>query len=106
MTREQVIEAALIMGEDLETMEVPPEFTDLDYDCQIAVNIFHILPDKIDGMGGNWLGKEWSGLFDIMEIFEVENKKDVFEFMLLCQSTYGAHYSEQKKIRDNQSKSR
>ena len=106
MTREQVIEAAIIMGEELETMELPPEFHELDFDCQVAVNLFHILPDKIDGMGGNWLGKEWAGIFDIMQIFEVENKRDVFEFMLLCQGVYSNHYSEQKKIRDNQNKSK
>jgi hypothetical protein len=106
MTRDQVIEAGIIMGEDPETMELPPEFEDLDYECQVALNLFHILPDKIDGMGGNWLGKEWAGLFDIMEVFNIEDRKDVFEYMLLCQSVYATHYHEQKKIRDSQNKSK
>jgi hypothetical protein len=90
-----------MMGVEPDPEDMPVEFQDLDYDCQMAINLFHILPDKIDGMGGNWLGKEWAGLFDIMEIYEISEKKDTFEYMIICQSIYAKHYSEQKKLSDS-----
>ena len=87
------------MGEQPIEEHIPLESSDLELECQQALRIFHILPDKIEGMSGTWLGKEWAGLIDIMDIYEIDNKKDVLEYINICIAEYSKFYSEQKRGR-------
>ncbi len=58
--------------------EIPVEFDDLLLDVQEAMVIYHTLQDNWDGMSGNYLGKNFSGLSDVLELYEVEDKKTTF----------------------------
>ena len=46
-----------------------------------AYQIHSILPDIWDGMGGNYLGKDWSALGALLDKLEIDNPKDVILFL-------------------------
>ena len=72
------------MGLPIDEKEIPLDINDLSYNCQQAVFLFNILPDKVEGMNGIWLGKEYAGLTDIMNIYEMDNRKDVLDLLQVC----------------------
>ena len=67
------------MGLPIDDEEVPLDIEDLSYNSQQALLLFNILPDKIEGMNGVWLGKEYAGLSDIMDIYEIDSRRDVLD---------------------------
>jgi len=88
------------MGIDPKDEYIPMEFSDLEFNSQIALSLFNILPDKIEGMNGVWLGKDFAGLLDIMNILSIEDKKRVFELLLICISEADKHYAQERKMRE------
>ena len=48
-----------------------PVDPDVEFDslAQRAYMVYTILPDKIDSMAGVWLGKDFSGIGDILDIY-------------------------------------
>lgn len=87
--------------------EIPLEYTDLDYDCQIALKIFNLLPDNVEGMSGSWLGKDFSGLGILLDIYEVENRQQFMDLlMVLITSTAEHHKRQQKQNAGKKSKGR
>lgn len=92
------------MGWDPDPDEIPMEISDLSYEAQQALRLFNVLPDKIEGMNGIWLGKDYSGLGDIMRIYKIEESEEVFELLQDCISEAGSYYSQQRKIQESQMK--
>tara|TARA_Y100000034_G_C6791903_1_gene354646 strand:+ start:562 stop:852 length:291 start_codon:yes stop_codon:yes gene_type:complete len=88
------------MGYEPEEENMPVDPSDLSYNCQQAIVLFQILPDKIEGMAGMWLGKDYSGLFDIMRLLDIFDKKRVFELLQICISEAHKHYEQQSKMRE------
>lgn len=87
------------MGWEPKEEEIPKDPSDLTYECQQALVIFNILPDRIEGMSGSWLGKDLNSLNSIMDIYEIDDKREVLDFILVIQSIYSQHYSEQQKMK-------
>ena len=77
--------------------------TDFDSIAKQAFFLYHALPDKIDSMGGVWLGKELAGVLDIMIIYEIERKREVMDYLLFMIQTASSAYSAK---RDQESKAR
>jgi hypothetical protein len=92
------------MGWDPDPDEIPMEISDLSYEAHQALRLFNVLPDKIEGMNGIWLGKDYSGLGDIMRIYKIEESEEVFELLQDCISEAGSYYSQQRKIQESQMK--
>lgn len=92
--------------EDIKDDEIPLEFPDLDDDCQSAIQIFNMLPDKIEGMSGRWLGKEMAGVGEIMDILEIQNKKDVLYYLKTSIDVADDFYGEQHKSREMSARNR
>lgn len=76
---------------------------DFDLPAQQAFFIYHALPDKIDSMGGVWLGKELAGILDIMTIYEIERKREVMDYLLFmiqtARSAYATKREQESKMR-------
>ena len=86
------------MGWDPDPEEIPLEPHNLSYEAQTALNLFYTLPDRIEGMNGIWLGKDFSGLGDIMELYDIKGNKKVFELLLHIIAESSKFYEEQRKI--------
>jgi len=97
MTREQFFELHKQMGTVPDEADIPIDFEDLGFEAKQAVILFNILPDKIEGMGGVWMGKEYSGLSDIMNIYSMNNPKTTMNLLLVCISEASKHYERQRK---------
>jgi hypothetical protein len=48
-------------------------------------------------MNGTWLGKDYAGLSAIMDIYEIDNRREVFELLQLAESELQTYYSEKQK---------
>lgn len=85
---------------------MPKDPSSLPYQVQNALVLFNILPDKIEGMSGTWLGKDYSALEVLMNIYDIDDRRDVFEFLLVIQREYSDYYSKQQKIKESSSKAK
>jgi len=79
-------EAYLDMCEMLSTKpkydEVPFELDDFPDEIQTAIEIYAMLPSKIEGMSGLYLGKDYSMLFSLLDVFEVHNRQYIIRIIV------------------------
>ena len=83
MTKEAYFEMCEALGTDPIEEEIPVEFEDFFLDVQEALGIYQKLRDEWDTMNGVYLGKNYSGLLDILDLLEVpvEDKRTQFELI-------------------------
>lgn len=94
------------MGWEPNENDVPVELHTLPIDCQHAVILLQTLPDKWDGMGGVWLGKDYSGLSAIMDIYEIDNRREVFELLQVAEAELGKYYEQKRKEQESLNKAK
>ena len=63
------------LGEEPDPEKMPPSRDWLPYEVQMAFSIHDLLPDRWDGASGSYFGKDLSALGTILDIYEVEDKK-------------------------------
>ena len=61
--------------------QIPVELADLPLEVQEAYRVYVLLNDNWDSFGGNYLGKNMSGLLDIMNILEIEDKVTILNII-------------------------
>lgn len=88
--------------EDFDDEPIDP--ADLSLEAQQALVLMNILPDKIEGMNGVWLGKEYSGLSDILTIYQMVNWRDTFDMLQICIQEYSKYYDEKRKQEERKAK--
>ena len=88
--------------EDFDDEPIDP--ADLSLEAQQALVLMNILPDKIEGMNGVWLGKEYSGLSDILTIYQMVNWRDTFDMLQICIQEYYKYYDEKRKQEERKAK--
>jgi len=94
------------MGWEPVEEEMPKDPGFLPLDVQNALIVFNVLPDKIEGMSGTWLGKDFSALEAILNIYDIDNRREVLDYILIIQREYSDYYSKQQKMRETASKSK
>ena len=94
------------MGLPIDEEEIPLDINDVSYNSQQALLLFNILPDKIEGMNGTWLGKEYAGLTDIMDIYEVDDKKEVLDLLQVCIREASVVYAKQREQANKQAETK
>ena len=64
------------------------------------------LPDIWEGMNGIWLGKNYNGLFEIMDLYDITSRREVFELLKVCEDQLGKYYTQKRKEQDQLSKAK
>lgn len=72
----------MLNSEPIES-EIPIEFDDLNLDAQEAFGVYHMLQDSWDMMSGTYMGKNYVGITEILELNQVEDKKSIFSLIKL-----------------------
>ena len=72
MTREAYFEMCEALGTEPLDSEIPVEYNDFPVEIQEVMEIYKLLKDDWDTMGGNYLGKNFNGVMDIFTLMEVE----------------------------------
>ena len=94
------------MGLPIDEDEIPLDINDVSYNSQQAIFLFNILPDKIEGMNGIWLGKEYAGLSDIMNIYEIDDQKEVLDLLQVCIREASKVYAKQREQANKQAETK
>lgn len=83
MTKEAYFEMCEELGTEPIEEEIPVEFEDFFLDVQEALGIYQKLRDEWDTMNGVYMGKNYAGLLDILDLLEVpvEDKRTQFELI-------------------------
>ena len=87
------------MGWEPKEEELPQDGSNLSLECQQALTVLNSLPDIWEGMNGTWLGKDYSGLGTIMDIYEIDDRRAVFTLLKEAESLLGNYYTQQSKSR-------
>ena len=85
MDIEQYLQMCEQMGWEPKEEELPKEPSHLSYNIQGALILYNALPDVWEGMSGSWMGKDYSGLMDIMNIYELENRREIFTLLKIAE---------------------
>jgi hypothetical protein len=85
MSRDQYFEMCEMLGTEPEDSEIPVELDDMPLEVQEALRIYNNLQDNWDYMGGNYIGKNITGLRDILDLYEIprEDHKTTYELILI-----------------------
>lgn len=75
-------------GQAVDESKLPPTLNDYPYEVQCAFLIHDSLPDKYDTNVGIHMGKDWTALNTLLEIYEIEDKKTVIYFLQHIQARH------------------
>jgi hypothetical protein len=106
ITEAQYFEMCEQMGWEPREEDIPVDPSTLSLEAQQALVITQSLPDKWEGMSGAWLGKDYSGLGTILDIYEVEDKRTVFELMKICEIELEKFYAQKRKEQESLAKAK
>ena len=79
---------------------MPLDSSDFPYEVQVAFFIFGFLEDVWEGMSGSYLGKEWSNIEFLFDLFDIQERRTVLYFIKLWENVlvnYRAEKSERKR---------
>ena len=69
------------LGQEPDPSKMPLEASAFPHEVQVAFFMFDLLSDKWDGMSGMYLGKDYSSINFLLDLYEVDDKKDVIYFL-------------------------
>tara|TARA_B100001093_G_scaffold108253_1_gene100486 strand:- start:12389 stop:12658 length:270 start_codon:yes stop_codon:yes gene_type:complete len=76
---------------------MPPAMDMYPYEVQMAFFIYSMLQDVWEGMNGMYMGKSMAGLMDLLNIYEIEDKKTVVYFVKAIDGERGSAINEEVK---------
>ena len=94
------------MGVEPKEEYIPKDPSTFSLEAQQALVLLNSLRDNWDGMNGVWLGKDYSGLQDIIDIYEISKKREVFELLKVCEEQLGKYYAQKRKEHETLSKAK
>lgn len=74
VSKQHYLEICEAMGKEPEYSKMPLELEDLSIQSQTCIMIFGMLPDKIGEMSGVYIGKDFTALTSLFELFEVDKR--------------------------------
>ena len=94
------------MGVEPKEEDIPKDPSTFSLEAQQALVLMNALPDKWEGMNGVWLGKDYGGLGDILQIYDVQETREVFELLKICEVELGKFYAQKRKEQEALSKAK
>ena len=94
------------MGWEPTEDDMPLDPGTFEIEAQQALILLNSLPDRWDGMSGTWMGKDYSGLSAILDIYEVQDKRQVFELLQIAEAELGKFYAQKQKEQEAMSKAK
>jgi hypothetical protein len=85
MTRERYLSMCEQMGKEPDPKEMPPDFSDLPTAAVDALNIFHMLGDRLYPDIG-YVGKDYTNLPVLIDVYGIEDKELLLEILHLVES--------------------
>lgn len=85
VTKETYLEICEQLGTEPIEEEIPIEYSDFPDEIQQALNIYFRLRDEWDGFSGVYLGKNFTGLGDILDIYQVSKgeRQDMMDWIFI-----------------------
>jgi hypothetical protein len=80
MSKEAYFEMCEMLGQEPIEEQIPVEVQDLPELIQTCFVVYSLLADNWDPMGGNYLGKDYSLVFRLLELYDVTERSET----LLC----------------------
>lgn len=101
MTKQHYLDMCQMLGTEPKEEEIPVEYEDLLSDVHEALNIYSKLRDDWDGMAGIYLGKNFSGLEQIFNLYAVpeEDRRTLFELLNLIDGIRAKIINSKKKTK-------
>lgn len=76
MTKETYFEMCEMMGSDPIESEIPVEVSDFPVLVQDCLVLYSLLADNWDTMNGNYLGKDYSLIFNLFELYSIKDQEE------------------------------
>ena len=85
VTKETYFEICEQLGSEPIEEEIPVELEDFPDELQEALNIYFRLRDDWDGFSGNYMGKNFTGLSDILDIYQIPkpSRQDLLDWIFI-----------------------
>ncbi len=85
VTKDTYFEICEQLGSEPIEDEIPIEFEDFPNELQQALSVYFKLRDEWDSFSGNYLGKSFTGLSDILDIYQVsfESRQEILDWINL-----------------------
>lgn len=83
------------LGQEPDPNKMPLSSSDFPYEVQVAFFIWSLLSDNWEGMSGTYLGKVWSGLDYLFEIYEIADRKTILFLLKLYERLLVEHTAEE-----------
>lgn len=77
MTKDSYFEMCDMLGQEPIEEEIPVDPGDFPVLVQQAMSLYNMLEDRWDSMGGGYLGKNYSSVFDFFKLYEVDNSESL-----------------------------
>lgn len=69
------------MGKEINPNKMPIEDSNYPLEVQQALSIHTFLPDIWDGSSGSYMGKNWTAVTELLNSYEIEDRKTVIFFL-------------------------
>ena len=69
------------LGKTPNENKMPIDDRDFPYEVQLAFLLHSVLPDRWDGSSGSYMGKDWSALGSLLDIYQIDDKRTVTFFL-------------------------
>lgn len=88
MTKDAYFEMCEALGTEPIDSEIPIDMGDFPQEVQDAFNLYYQLRDNWDTMGGSYLGKDTTSLFNFFDLYETEKPDKLFIISLIQHMDY------------------
>ena len=87
---------------------MPPTTEDYPMEVQVAFLLHDLLPDRWEGMSGSYMGKDFSCIGTLFDMWEVEDKKTCLYFIkhIEARNTDKINKAQQRKRKASESKAK